>query len=435
MKNRYIETNLKDAVTQLLPENGFEKVLENVNSASRKEVKLMKNNANVKSFNFHFKKIISISVAACLVLVIGIFGFGYYQSNFKVTSIIDIDVNPSIELSANSKDRVLEAAALNEDAKKVLLGLELEGTELNTAVNAIVGSMYKNGYLKPDRADLLVTVQNEDKAKADTLRKSISVSIDNSLKDYKLNGAVANQTVTDISPAEELAKKHNISKGKATLIARLCEADKSLKADELAPLSVKEIIKKVDKATLYALDLIDPDDDPQDIYEDIVESVPPEGVELISAERAKEIALNDAGLKASAVESIKSELDKEGATYIYEIDFKSGKYEYEYDINAQNGSIVKKNKEYDDDREENIPQMSSKPVVSENKISAAKAKEIALNHAGVKAADAKFIKAELDLDDGVYEYDIEFKAGNYEYDYTINAKDGKIIEFDKEIDD
>ena len=63
------------------------------------------------------------------------------------------------------------------------------------------------------------------------------------------------------------------------------------------------------------------------------------------------------------------------------------------------------------------------------------AKEIALNHAGYNADEVKFTKAKLDRDDGRYEYDIEFRTDDYiEYEYSINAENGRILEFDREYD-
>ena len=71
----------------------------------------------------------------------------------------------------------------------------------------------------------------------------------------------------------------------------------------------------------------------------------------------------------------------------------------------------------------------------ENLISKDRAKEIALDHAGYEESEVRFIKAKLDFDDGRYEYEIEFRAdGNLEYDYSINAENGKIVEFDRDYD-
>lgn len=72
---------------------------------------------------------------------------------------------------------------------------------------------------------------------------------------------------------------------------------------------------------------------------------------------------------------------------------------------------------------------------SGNLISKEKAKEIALDHAGYEESEVKFVKVKLDRDDGRYEYEIEFRAdGNLEYDYSINAVNGKIVEYDRDYD-
>ena len=72
----------------------------------------------------------------------------------------------------------------------------------------------------------------------------------------------------------------------------------------------------------------------------------------------------------------------------------------------------------------------------DNLISENEAKAIALKDAGYEANEVRFLKAKLDFDDGRYEYEIEFRAeGNLEYDYTINAENGKIVEFDRDYED
>lgn len=69
----------------------------------------------------------------------------------------------------------------------------------------------------------------------------------------------------------------------------------------------------------------------------------------------------------------------------------------------------------------------------ENLISKERAKEIALEHAGYENSEVKFLKAKLDYDDGRYEYDIEFRADdNYEYEYSINAVNGRVVEYDRD---
>ena len=64
-----------------------------------------------------------------------------------------------------------------------------------------------------------------------------------------------------------------------------------------------------------------------------------------------------------------------------------------------------------------------------------KAKEIALGKAELKAEDVSFVKVELDRDDGIWQYEVEFKKGKTEYDADIKAEDGAILKWDVDYDD
>ena len=86
-----------------------------------------------------------VGTAAAVVILAGggLFGYGYL--NNSVDSIVGIDVNPSIELKLNRNEKVLSADALNQDAELLLDGMDLKGTDMDVAVNALIGSMLKNG--------------------------------------------------------------------------------------------------------------------------------------------------------------------------------------------------------------------------------------------------------------------------------------------------
>lgn len=60
------------------------------------------------------------------------------------------------------------------------------------------------------------------------------------------------------------------------------------------------------------------------------------------------------------------------------------------------------------------------------------AKNAALAHAGISAADAGYVKCELDEDDGLWVYEIEFRAESVEYDYEISAADGTVIKAEQD---
>ena len=108
------------------------------------------------------------------------------------------------------------------------------------------------------------------------------------------------------------------------------------------------------------------------------------------------------------------------------MEFRSAGYEYDYEIDAKTGEILKAEKE-SDDGEPPIPDTG-------DTITADEAKSIALKHAGVKAEYAVFEKAEKNYDDGRLVYEVEFRSAGYEYDYEIDAKTGEILKAEKDID-
>ena len=67
-------------------------------------------------------------------------------------------------------------------------------------------------------------------------------------------------------------------------------------------------------------------------------------------------------------------------------------------------------------------------------IGAEKSKSIALNHAGISASQTSEMKVEQDWDDGVLEYEVEFKAGGVEYEYTIHGGTGQILMYESDRD-
>ena len=63
--------------------------------------------------------------------------------------------------------------------------------------------------------------------------------------------------------------------------------------------------------------------------------------ELIGSDRAKEIALNHAGVSADKIYDLEIELDRDYGAISYEVSFKSDGIEYDYDIDAYSGDIIK----------------------------------------------------------------------------------------------
>ena len=127
----------------------------------------------------------------------------------------------------------------------------------------------------------------------------------------------------------------------------------------------------------------------------------------IGVERAKEIALKDAGLSASQVSFVRAGLDWDNGRMEYEVEFWKDNVEYDYEIDAYTGTILHSDRDIEG---------YSIPTQSSADIGADRAKEIALDHAGVSASKATFVRAHLDYEDGRRVYDVEFYSGSKEYD-------------------
>lgn len=154
---------------------------------------------------------------------------------------------------------------------------------------------------------------------------------------------------------------------------------------------------------------------------------PSENPGYISVDAAKAAALKDAGVSASDAVFEKAEFDVDDLIPHYDIEFYADGYEYDYEINAKNYNVIEKSKEKERD--------AKSPTQGSEFIGADAAKEKAYAHAGVNTADVKRSQAELDRDDAIPHYEIEFVAGNFEYEYEINAKTGSVIASEKDYKD
>ena len=157
----------------------------------------------------------------------------------------------------------------------------------------------------------------------------------------------------------------------------------------------------------------------------------------ITIEQAKEIALKHSNLTSDEVSFIKAEKDMDNGIEKYDIEFYYNNKEYDYEINAANGEII--NYDYDVEnyniqspQQSNSQPQNNQQQTNTSNISVDKAKEIALNHAGLAANQVSFVKAEKDMDDGIVKYDIEFYYNNREYNYEINANNGNIMSYEKD---
>lgn len=497
MKNMDMETKIRQAFEHAAPD-----VLQSVLSECGEQkgtVIMMKEKKNNWTSRL-------IAVAAALAVVVGLgAGAGVYRLNHVVAATVSLDVNPSVELTVNRKDRVLGISANNQDGKEIIGDMDLTGSDLEVAINALVGSMVRNGYLNELANSVLVSVDSKDAAAGTVLQEKLAQEISLILESDSFSGAVISQTVETNDDLSNQAKEHHISVGKANLIQQIISQDTHYTFEELASRSINEL-KLISQspsiqlehasevgnasekeyigreaarlAALTQLQVNSEDISGEEIEMDFEDGIMVYEVEFvldgkeyefeidaktgavlgktshpeddvlppaadtsgensyIGAERAKEAALNHAGVQATDAKNVKCELDRDDGTAHYDVEFDANGYEYDYEINAVNGKVMKSEKEREDDASAVATKPASQTATnSEKLIGQDRAKQIALDHAGLKASAVRNLECEFDLENGTAVYEVEFESGDYEFSYEINASTGKVISHEKDRND
>lgn len=137
--------------------------------------------------------------------------------------------------------------------------------------------------------------------------------------------------------------------------------------------------------------------------------------------KAQEIALAHAGVNAADATITKSKLDYDDGRQVYELEWYANGAKYDYEVAVATGEIV--NSGYE-----------AKTVVGTGNsatVSEATAKQTALARVSGATA-ANIYKFKLDFDDGRWEYEGEIRYGTMEYDFTIDANTGALLEWDME---
>lgn len=242
-------------------------------------------------------------VAAVLLLCLCAGGFFAYTW-FSVKAVISIDINPGISLSLNRYEYVINAQPLNDDGADVLDDLNLERLDLDTALNALIGAMNRKGYLS-EGATASVFVSGEDEDYNQKLYREVS-------EDFAhLAPSMVTQQADSQQPSDDQQPQSNETQTDST---QTQQPDSSQAQQSDSP-STQQPQQSTDTA--------------------------------VSLEQAQQLALQKAGLSDSEVTWKKLEQDEDDGRIIYELEFISGRTEYDCEIDAATGNFLKFEQEQD----------------------------------------------------------------------------------------
>lgn len=469
MKKREIEQKIKTAADHAAPHQ-LDAILSACEAQKGTVIDMTEYRNNPTPRKKRWIPAVAVAAALALVLMGGWFGLNLGRSSGPAApggsptalAAITFDVNPSVELVVDTDEIVTDAVALNDDGATALGGMELVGTNLETATNALIGSFLTNGYLDELQNAILVSVENYG-GDSTALETELSERVSTLLSNGGLDGAVLSQTISSSDDLNTLAQQYGISTGKAALIQEIVAQDSTLTMDALSQLSITELALVAENRGLS------------------VSTVSQTGAVsdggCIDSSAALEAACQQAGISSADALNPSVELDGWEGSMIYEVEFCYAGTEYEYDLNAATGEVVNFKQDVCDHYEHrgNNGNTGTNGAVNGNgnagtnngsgntnngngnsygnntnngtgngygangnnngtDIGSAAAESAALADAGIDAQAVQYIVSELDGD----HYDVEFvvydsaSQTGTEYDYEIHRCTGAVIERDAE---
>jgi len=194
---------------------------------------------------FRTKAMAKYGSAAAAVLLFTFFGYGTYLYATPY-SYVDIDINPSVELTANIFDRIIKTEALSDDGKKLLESNSLSNRNIQEGVKIVLESARKEGYISSGgQNEVVVTVSGKNDVKVGKVENAVKTAASNEIEAAGPDTGVTVEKISAQSHSE--ARKMGISPGKLLLIEKLKKYEPNLDVKEYKDKPVKEIMKSINE--------------------------------------------------------------------------------------------------------------------------------------------------------------------------------------------
>lgn len=322
MEDRELDRQVKQAFEGLTPDI-FDSVLSDcrrqtgkvVSMKPRRKRKLLRRAAGI--------------AAALLLMVGGVSAVGLWRMENTAVASVSLDVNPSVEIKVNEKEKVVSVTALNEDGQEIIADMDFEGSSLEVTVNALIGSMLRQGYLSVSANSVLVSVESADSEHAAALEQRLREEIGGLLESGGVSAAVLSQQVNADEELQTLAEEYGLSLGKAQLIRDITAQDSRYRFADLAGLTINQLNLLSEELNLSG----------------VQRSGQASEADYIGSTEAMNAALADAGISGEPISAYFSRMDWEDGRMVYALAFDDGENGYEYTVEALTGQIVSSVKE------------------------------------------------------------------------------------------
>jgi len=191
---------------------------------------------------FSMRRPVMAAFAAVLTLcVLSAGGFSYYKTP---VAYVSLDINPSVELSVNKFNRIVSAAAYNEDGNVILEDKEIFNSSVKDAISELVKAASQKGYVKKDGSTIiLVTSETGDSVTALTLGQEAEEGAKDAIKSAGDVAVVYKDSVNLVKRTE--AQELGISPGKLNLIQKLQVLDPTVTVEQYKSAEVTAIMQQI----------------------------------------------------------------------------------------------------------------------------------------------------------------------------------------------
>lgn len=180
-------------------------------------------------------------LVASLALAVLLLSQFFLLSPARAVAYVSLDINPSLQLAVDGEERILAVTALDEAARPMVAGLEIEGLSVDEGLEAVLKRAVEQGYLRKDHDGvvLLAVVPARGREERPLLAAEVADVTERALQAQ----AVPARVVAAALPGEarQEAVQSGLSPGKYALGQALAGKGKDIASDRLKNMSLRDI--------------------------------------------------------------------------------------------------------------------------------------------------------------------------------------------------
>ncbi|MFK5884144.1 MAG: hypothetical protein QM489_07400 [Candidatus Izemoplasma sp.] len=220
-------------------------ILERIKSSNRFFVPVKQRPRKTYSFGLR------TAFASFAVIFVILFTFVLTGENTDaiVASTITLDINPSIEITLDEFDNVINVRALNNDGNE-LIDRDLLYSEMTVdeTIKLLINRAVYLGYISDEQNAILISVNNNNETERTRVINHLELRIDIEIRNNNINPDIIRDNVIDSIPNpnftdEQLAIAYEITVAKVRLINSIINLDGDYTIIQLKDKHIWELVK------------------------------------------------------------------------------------------------------------------------------------------------------------------------------------------------